>query len=309
VQMILYGLPMRSAGRSASGLQAQDRRPLSSAGLSVAMRDLTSGEDLSKQRVTFYDYSLTRHDEPEGSYYSFGDPATGTLNNAGLAVQPRLFQEFALQGTQAHGAALFEARYHDLSDWTPFIPQVAWPALNLSASQRAQTVPLREMAWYPALPHAFSPAGSESLATLLLAAGQYNQQAGKQRLYDEISANVYYSNSDDWVPPVIRQVTLTSEQSLATISVQVTDTGSGVEEVLLTSTDGGGYWRSILLKQSPSGAWQGSLPAPTGLDYIVQAVDKAGNVTVDDNEGHYFLVGGGTGDAGWIGCLPLVIKN
>lgn len=309
VQMILYGLPMRSTGRSASGLQAQDRKPLRSAGLSVATRDLASGEDLSKQRVTFYDYALTRHDETEGSYYSFGDPATGTLNNAGLPVQPRLFQEFALQGTQAHGAALYEARYHDLRDWTPFIPQVAWPALNLTESQRAQTVPLREMAWYPALPHAFSAAGSESLATLLLAAGQYNPQAGKQRLYDEISANVYYSNSDDWVPPVIRQVTLASEQSLATISVQVTDTGSGVEEVLLTSTDGSGYWRTILLKQSPGGAWQGSLPAPTGLDYIVQAVDKAGNVTVDDNEGHYYLVGGGSGDAGWIGCLPLVIRD
>ncbi len=81
------------------------------------------------------------------------------------------------------------------------------------------------------------------------------------------------------------------------------------KEVLITYTDGSGTWSSISLKQEGSGDWTGSLPASGGLDYMVQVVDRAGNVALDDNSGNYYLINGGTGGSRWQLYLPLVVKG
>jgi uncharacterized repeat protein (TIGR01451 family) len=308
VQTVLYGLPMTVVNRPALSGDTNETALARSEGLPTLSQNLAAGGDLAKQRVTFYDYTLTLHESAEGDYYAFGDPSSGTLSCPGYPTQPRFFLEFALRGTQAHGVAFYSAQYADHAAFRPYIPLAVIPALNLPEAQRQQSVPFLEMGWYPALPHTFTPAMSASPATVLVAAGQFNQRSGKERLYSELEVNIYYSNADDWVAPRIQAVGFELQQSLATFAVQATDTGSGLEEVLVTYTDGQGQWQTIALKQEPGGRWTGKAPAPRGLDYLVQAVDKAGNVAVDDNQGGYYMVSGGTGDSGWQLTLPAILK-
>ena len=308
VQTVLYGLPMTQVSRPGLSQIEAARQPASSPGLQSLTVNLAASGGLAKQRVTFFDYTLTLSATQEGSYYYFGNPISGILACPGYPTQPRFYQEFTLQGTQAHGAAFYSASYSDQASFQAFIPRLALPALNLPENMREQEVPFRDMSWYPSVPRMFSRAGTESPATLLLAAGQYHQGSRKERLYDEMAVNIYYSNSDDWAPPVINGVQVNMQQSMAAFSVQAVDPGSGIEQVLLAYTDGKGQWKSISLKQEPDGRWSGRLPASSGLDYFVQAVDKAGNVAVDDNLGHYYLVGNGTGDSGWRLGLPVIIR-
>ena len=96
---------------------------------------------------------------------------------------------------------------------------------------------------------------------------------------------------------------------MAKFTVQAADLASGIEEVWITHTDGYGAWTSISLKQEQDGSWTGRLPAALGVDYIVQVVDKAGNVTIDDNAGRYYLINGGTGSSGYRVYLPMNIRG
>ena len=73
--------------------------------------------------------------------------------------------------------------------------------------------------------------------------------------------------------------------------VQTSDV-SGVERVVIAYTDNRGSWESVdLVQGEASGLWQGAIPASHDLDFFVQAVDAAGNVAVDHNNGQYYRLG------------------
>lgn len=58
--------------------------------------------------------------------------------------------------------------------------------------------------------------------------------------------------------------------------------------ILVAYTTGDGAWRSTELAQTPDRAWQGTIPVSDDLAFFVQAVNMAGNVAVDDNNGLYY---------------------
>ncbi len=47
----------------------------------------------------------------------------------------------------------------------------------------------------------------------------------------------------------------------------------------------------VELRRMGNDVWEGQLPNQPGLEYFVQAVDGGGNVAVQDNKGHYFILG------------------
>ena len=53
--------------------------------------------------------------------------------------------------------------------------------------------------------------------------------------------------------------------------------------------------------------WSGSFPATVDSRYLVQVVDRAGNVAVDDNSGAYFVPG--EGQCRFEIYLPVIKKN
>ena len=82
---------------------------------------------------------------------------------------------------------------------------------------------------------------------------------------------------------------LRSEPTSQGIQVRVwASDSSGIYSVLVAYTSGKGTWHSIELSRSQDGIWHGVLPGGGDISYFVQAVDAAGNVTVDDNYGSYY---------------------
>jgi hypothetical protein len=91
----------------------------------------------------------------------------------------------------------------------------------------------------------------------------------------------------------------------------VGDPSAGIESVWVTYTDGSqsaGTWVSIDLvqDQDDSTLWSAALPNPGfgRLDYMLQAVNGVGLVTMDDNSGAYYQLAGDLQDLDADGELP-----
>ena len=112
-------------------------------------------------------------------------------------------------------------------------------------------------------------------------------------------------------PPSISAVQSTLEGNTIQFSARVVgDPAAGIQQVWATYTgeDGPlhGSWASLDLEQSleqdfeDSTLWTGSLPLPEGqsaadVRFVVQAANGVGLVTLDDNQGFYFLPGTAAG--------------
>jgi hypothetical protein len=140
--------------------------------------------------------------------------------------------------------------------------------------------------------------------------GQYRN--GTQRLYQRMTVQTFYVDNSDSVlladtsPALALNVGAVSANGLVTFTAFVTDT-SGVQRVVATYTDGKGAWRSVDLSPTANPViWSATLPLTTGIDFVVQSVDGAGNIWINDNRGEYFKVNGGAivGEV----YLPLVVR-
>jgi len=148
----------------------------------------------------------------------------------------------------------------------------------------------------------FTASGTGTGAQLDLVAGQFLPSAsgsggGTERLFTSMSAKVFYLPSssqyaDDYTPPTIESTQSFISTSGLNFDVQVAPSSAPVAEVLVVYTDGQnpGTWQSDLLSLSSGESWIGNVPpTPSGqVQYIVEAVDAAGNVAVSNNEGTAF---------------------
>jgi len=115
---------------------------------------------------------------------------------------------------------------------------------------------------------------------------------GVERLFDEMTYTLYYSATNDVIPPSIWTVrALQQGEATATVLVDVTDF-SRIARVVMAYTSGSGEWLTTDLTrgEQESSRWVGTLPREAGMTFLVQAVDGAGNVAVADNRGHYFTL-------------------
>lgn len=137
----------------------------------------------------------------------------------------------------------------------------------------------------PAIPHRFNRLErGDRLVTVL---GQFNAQDQMERVYSQLSFDVYYhQTSDDWTPPSISDVEAQLTGGHAQITVSAED-DSGIEAVVVVYTDGKGVWTSTSLTLS-EGKWSGSFPVSAKAEFVVQVVDQAGNVATSHNDGDYF---------------------
>jgi hypothetical protein len=120
--------------------------------------------------------------------------------------------------------------------------------------------------------------------------GQYRGSDGQQRVYEEVQVSLYSSTSSDWFAPTIEGVAHTVSGASVTVVVTATD-GGGICRVVVAYTDGKGSWSTVDLANIGGDVWQGTLPLSGALEYFVQVVDGAGNVTIDDNDGSYYQEG------------------
>ncbi len=66
---------------------------------------------------------------------------------------------------------------------------------------------------------------------------------------------------------------------------------SGVYRVVIAYNPGQGQWESTNLGyEAATQKWTGIISGTVNTQFFVQVVDKAGNVAINDNKGHYYTL-------------------
>jgi hypothetical protein len=294
IESTLYGLPMYryttpAAAAEARVMAAADRTPIREE------QKVTLGDGLTVNRYSYQFPALLPVSTDGGTYYTLGDMAHA---QHGEPIQPKFVDDLAFPQTEARGIVFTGGRYGEEPAYDPVIEQAV-------IETEAPAEPLFDAPnWYPPVLHRLNRLDrGERLVTVL---GQFNAQTETERLYEQLSFDIYYhADSTDYVAPDIVCVRSSLEADTATVSVKAADP-LGIAAVVVAYTDGGGTWDSIALAKQGNG-WTGSFPANAEAEFFVQVVDKAGNVAVSDNDGRYFAPGEGMG-----GCrihLPIIFRN
>ena len=162
--------------------------------------------------------------------------------------------------------------------------------------------------WFPAKFWAANRFGDQE--RLVIIGGQYNRDGSVERLYRDLVLESYYStNTTDYLPPTIWDTSANPAPGGVEFTVDAEDFDSGVQRVLVTihapNGKGGGVWYSLELQLDDiTGMWRRFVPGldAASLQYLVQAMDWAGNVTVTNNKGAFY---GAIREV----FLPLVMRN
>ena len=246
--------------------------------------------------------TLTAVNTLRGTYYT-ADACTEPCRSGGVQavlyrpLQPRMSLDIALPGGVGDGAvaqsALFVGgNYTDIPDFDPVITMPVTEATRYEP-QWIYT------GWHPQelvrINHLQTPQGVQERLVLIL--GQFrhtnvvgNHVEGIQRLYNQMTYEVYYSTADDITPPTLESVTAQRQDSVVGFVVKASD-ASGVVRVIVLYSDGAGTWESLGLTYDPGAdEWGGELTGVTdGIAFMAQAVDGAGNVGVSRAKGLYLM--------------------
>jgi hypothetical protein len=293
IESTLYGLPMyryTTPAAATAQLQSQDQE----LGVTSVTQTTLLGDGLTVNSFSYQFPALTAETTDEGDIYSL---AGMTHANNGEPIQPKYTVDLSFPETEAHGVVFKGGVYTDVLSFDPVVDRAVTETTSLAEPT------FEANGWYPAVPHRLNRLErSNRLVTLL---GQYNPESQTERLYDKLSFDVYYhTSSDDWTPPSVTSIG--SELQMGSVAILVEgEDESGIEAVVVAYTEDKGAWESISLTES-TGTWSGSFPADENVQFFVQVVDKAGNVTISDHAGRYFRPGEGLSNVIY---LPLVLSH
>ena len=245
---------------------------------------------------------------PEGGTYYEVNNSTLEQTTAGFPIEPLSSIDVTIPGANgglasvAHGALITGLSSTDYGDFTPSIAEAdsdsSGPENQISQYETSFPATLQRVATYQLFNATGAPVTHQAVD---LITGQFipdpnNPGTGNQRLFTDVSANVEYTPPSDtqFTPPTIDEATGVVSGSTAAFNVVTTPApgGAPVKEVLVLFTDSAnpGTWTPVTLSQGADGAWTGGAPAPASgqIDYIVQAVDGDGNVSMDSDKGVEF---------------------
>ena len=284
----LYGLPMLNV--SVPAPQPIGAGAISSlAGAPFALGGLT-GLPLTVQMTP------TLHTAADGVYYSLGGEVQAS---AGRPVQPRSsVPAAAVANHSLRGTLLISATYSDMFSFDPLVTR-------LVTDTTLSEPPLVASGWFPPRFWAANQFGDQNRISIV--GGQFNRNGSVERLYGDLQLETYHVNdaspeAADFLPPTVWDVSSEIVVGGANFAVVAQD-NSSLARVLVTHNvpggGGAGLWKSVDLSYNAgSMVWTASVP---GLDdssqFFVQALDKAGNVTLASNSGQYFTVGAVVPDA------------
>jgi hypothetical protein len=234
-----------------------------------------------------------------GSY--FNAAATG-LNVTGTGLQvtqyrpiePRVTVDVTpVEGVgQPHGVLITDLESHDVAT----VPAVSRPVIDLTAAEPPP--PAGDVSFptsFDTLTTFNAPDGQRD--QIVFMPGQFFRDAswanagGVQRLFDDIDAEVQYSNSLDQFAPQLTDVEASLNAGQLTIDLTAYDeSDGGVKRVVVLVKDGTGEWTlHDLTSPLNDNAWTVTFPVVgNDIEYFAQAVDDAGNVGKTTNKGKYF---------------------
>jgi hypothetical protein len=248
---------------------------------------------------------------PTGTYHTGPD---GVSTSPGAPTLPLALNDVSVPGEVLRGVGFRGGVYTDKSGVTPV---TGAPATELNAPHST----FSSSAFFPSLLWTVNyfggldggPSGTE----LALTPTQYKSDAPGsltdiQRTYSSTSLRLFYSNYTQTAgnnqpaladPPTISRVDATiNSDGNVDFAVHVDgDPAAGIEQVWITFTGvdvpqgGTGEWESVDLTQdqTDSTLWTGSYAPSNGgnvanMQFVVQAVNGVGEVSMDDNQGAYY---------------------
>jgi hypothetical protein len=291
----LYGLPMKSVSVPEPKPVVYDTLTLNSGSVEPTDFELDGnviGSLVGVRYSGMLDQSLNQTDK--GDFYSFGIetqalPGRPIQGRGSMGVQaPASYEAYGLRG-----ALLWSASFEDLAGFNPVIARPVW---DIDESE-----PIFEAeGWFPDQFWAANRFGIEE--RLVVVGGQFSgsQDLGTERLFNSVDLEAIFTHPDlplaaDYLPPaVLGARAVDTGNGGVVFSVKVIDLGVGVERVLVTyevlNQDGSGFWQSLELAYDPQEeTWTGSAAGVTEeTPFFVQAMDRAGNVVVNTNNGIFF---------------------
>ena len=289
-QVVLYGLPMYAV--ETGGVLDIEDEPFPGVGFQVgAPLGSLGGSDLVTGTVNI-DFSTAENldlaETTDGDYYQLN----GSIHAVpGQPIQPLFFGEVTTPNYAARGVLLMNATFTVQKD---FDPVVAVP-FNEYDTANLETPLANPNALYPPMPVSLQHRDGQShLVTQL---GQYDAATDELRLYENLGLELYYSTDLDTLSPeatVIDGIT-PRESNRVEVKVGAVDS-SGVERVVLS------YIQDINLATNQlqskdltldvaAQKWVGTFEGDAKSRFLVQIVDKAGNITTSTNKGQYFKPG------------------
>jgi PKD repeat protein len=271
----LYGLPMYQ-------LTSQATAPIST-GISATKTQTTQENGLQKDGYAYTWAMASPIATTSGS--SFYSIRGATISKDNEPILPKLTNEVTDPDKALHGIIFRGGNYKTVN---------ATPPMQRFSTTTGHLTPEKKFVapnWYPSVfftPNALNlTTGKKEM--LVATAGQYNPNltTGQQRIFNNMDFDVYHhANTNDWTPPTTYLTNHNLQANTATVTVTTSD-ASGVKEVVVAYTDGKGTWNSANLTEN-GGTWTGNFAATAETEFFVQAVDKTGNVAVNDNGGEYF---------------------
>jgi len=293
----LYGLPMLRV-QMPGGTAVPATAPSAPEGVSAPLARSAGLTRTVVFRPTYMTHTAsvtytTGLTEIVGTYYGVswdgGQDKQGEIEvNEGQPIQPRTSVSVALADTLARGAIFEGGRYQTFHNFDPVVTRVITDDMH---TRSEPGFGFRE--WTPStwelINSIRTPEGWQQ--RLVVIPAQYRattERVGVERRFETMTYTVYYSMTQDTIPPSIWTVQQITGTETLTVEVEVTDF-AGVDRVVAAYTIGDGFWETVNLAQSVDpNVWVGVLPPKAGLEYLVQAVDGCGNVAVSDNKGQYF---------------------
>jgi len=245
----------------------------------------------------------TRTADDGTKYTAAIDPTTGddsltTVQNR--PVEPKVDQEYALPaGLSAHDGLVLGMTSVDTSNTDPYLFQpVVDDAGERSGAGVDTAFPTRAVRVNSGL----SPAGETFHVATTTGYFRTTSPDGKglQRTYKSMDVLTYLpaAGNDDYVAPSFSQVTGSVHDGVLSISAHALDDRGDASRVkrvrlllLQDPRDGvANTWRGLdLVRTANSDEWTGSLPTSgRNLEFILQAVDAAGNVGVTTDKAENF---------------------
>ena len=304
MESTLYGLPMYNLNRPGTPVTPPSGPPTTVLNPTTGLTAYSSPININlTQGPATGQLSLVT--TGNGDYYQVNGTTPynpGTQTTEYRPIEPLAMSSATEPGLTPHGALVTALSSIDTPDPTPAY------SLPTAGSANAKPPLVGDAAFPGTLQRVstygtFTATGTGSAAQLDLVAGQFlpNSAApgtGTERLFNSMSAQVYYLPSSspyagDFTPPTIDSTQSSISSSTPRFDVQVSAAAAPVREVLVLYTDGvhPGTWTPGTLSSANGQTWTGTgtTTIPSGqVQYIVQALDGAGNVAVSNNEGTAF---------------------
>ncbi|MFN8470105.1 MAG: C25 family cysteine peptidase [Caldilineaceae bacterium] len=288
-QVVYYGLPMYELESGAALMEPDNDFPGVAFKPSLPDKPLGGGAVMTGSvKIDFRQaQNLNLQETGEGDFFNLN----GSMHTVpDQPIQPLHFGDVTAPGLPGRGVVLLGASFQTRKD---FDPVVAAPYNEYDTSTDEPR--LATTGLYPPLPVSLQQTSDR--VNLVTQLGQYDAGRHELRLFQDVLADIYYSTDADNLAPQ------------ATVIAGITRVGSNRVDVKVGAVDASGIQRAVvsyiqditqsvselksldLSYDSTAQKWVGSFAGNTNSRYLVQVVDKAGNVTTATNKGQYYTPG------------------